>query len=66
MFSDGYQDQFGGERGKRIMKKRFKDLLIKSYNLPMIEQKQILEKFLNNWKGNEDQIDDITVMGVKF
>ncbi len=63
-FSDGYVDQFGGEKGRKFMKKRFKNLLLNIQNKGMAEQKQILDKTLENWKGNLRQIDDVIIIGV--
>ncbi|HVD96635.1 MAG TPA: SpoIIE family protein phosphatase [Cytophagaceae bacterium] len=66
MFSDGYADQFGGEEGKKFMIKNFKDLLLKIHTLPFEEQKIILNKTIESWKGNlEKQLDDILVMGMR-
>ena len=66
MFSDGYVDQFGGPKGKRFLKKNFKNLLLSIYHLPLGEQKKILENNLEEWRGDEIQVDDILVMGVKI
>jgi len=68
LFSDGYQDQFGGTKGRKFMTKRFRNLLFEIHQKPMQEQKQILEETIQNWQkeGNEKQIDDILVMGVKI
>lgn len=66
MYSDGYQDQFGGDLGKKFMKKRFLELIHKIADLPIEEQQQQLELILNNWMGDEKQVDDILVMGVKL
>ena len=75
MFSDGFPDQFGGIRGKKFMYGRFKKLLISISDKPMQEQKQILEKTLDEWqtypnkitgKDYFGQIDDIVVFGIKF
>jgi serine phosphatase RsbU (regulator of sigma subunit) len=66
LMSDGYEDQFGGPKGKKFMSKRLKELLVTNYELPMQEQKEILEKTLNTWIGNSEQIDDITVMGIRI
>ena len=65
-FSDGYADQFGGEHESKFMSKRFKKLLVDINNKTMIDQKNILEKTFDNWKGNLSQIDDVLVIGVKI
>jgi len=65
-FTDGYQDQFGGKRGKKFMSKNFKELLLKMHKKPMDKQKEILEKTLNEWQGSFERVDDILVMGVKI
>lgn len=64
MFTDGFPDQFGGPKGKKFMAKQLKKVLQSLYGLPQHEQKQKLENIYHNWKGNIEQIDDITVMGV--
>ncbi len=66
IFSDGYADQFGGEEDKKFTAKRFKQLLLSNSNLPMNEQKNILEETFNKWKGNVEQTDDVVVMGIKI
>ncbi|MCK4664557.1 MAG: SpoIIE family protein phosphatase [Bacteroidales bacterium] len=66
IFSDGYADQFGGPDSRKFMYKPFRELLIKIHNKPMDEQKEILEKVLSDWKGNETQVDDILVIGIKI
>ena len=65
-FSDGYQDQFGGPRGKKFMIKRFKHLLIDIHKNPMSEQKDILLAKLEEWQGTFERVDDIIVMGVRI
>ncbi len=65
MFSDGYKDQFGGSQKKKVMSKRFKNLLLENHKQELSEQKENLEIFLGDWKGNEEQIDDILVFGFK-
>ncbi len=65
LFSDGYVDQFGGERQKKFMKKNFKELLAQISEKPMKDQREILDETFENWRGNIDQIDDIIVMGVR-
>ncbi len=66
MFSDGYPDQMGGPKGKKFMTKKFKELLLRIQAEPMITQKEILEKTLEDWKQNVQQIDDILVFGIKW
>jgi serine phosphatase RsbU (regulator of sigma subunit) len=66
LFSDGYADQFGGLDGKKFMYRRFEDLLLELHGLPMDEQKETLNKRLMKWKGSNDQVDDILVIGIKI
>jgi ligand-binding sensor domain-containing protein/serine phosphatase RsbU (regulator of sigma subunit) len=66
MSSDGYADQFGGEKGKKFMVKRFNELLLKIQDKPMEEQGKILEETFNEWRGEYQQVDDILVMGIRF
>lgn len=66
IFSDGYADQFGGPDGKKFKYGPFKNLLIDISDKPMDQQKDILEKDIKEWKGNEEQVDDILVFGIKF
>ena len=65
IFSDGFVDQFGGPKDKKFMKKRFKQLLIDNHNLPMDEQKDLLDKAYEEWKGEGEQVDDVLVIGLK-
>ena len=68
LFSDGYQDQFGGKEGKKFMVKRFRELLFEIHALEMSQQHQILEKTLLEWiaESNDHQCDDITVLGLRI
>lgn len=65
IFSDGYADQFGGPRGKKMMYKKFRDLLIENGNKDLSVQKDMLRDYLLDWMGDEEQVDDIIVIGVK-
>ena len=65
IFTDGYADQFGGEKGKKFMYKPFKELLLSIQNKTMEEQKEILEQYFENWKGSLEQVDDVCVIGVR-
>jgi serine phosphatase RsbU (regulator of sigma subunit) len=66
--SDGYQDQFGGKKGKKFMAKRFKELLLSIHTKPMSKQQQIVENTLVQWmqESHSEQVDDITIMGVRL
>jgi tetratricopeptide (TPR) repeat protein len=64
--TDGFQDQFGGEKVKKYMLKNVKNLLLQIAHLPMHEQEQKLAEEFNAWKGSNEQIDDVCVIGVKI
>lgn len=66
IFSDGFQDQFGGTKDKKFKIRKMKDLLLEVYDLPMIEQEAILRQAFLDWKGDAEQTDDILVMGIKL
>ena len=66
LFSDGYADQFGGERGKKFMYKRFRNLLLEIKDKPIEEQKKILNDTIEEWRGIHEQVDDILIIGVKI
>ena len=65
LFSDGYADQFGGEKGKKMKTSAFREALLKSTHLAMAAQCSFLENHLAVWQQNFDQLDDITVLGIK-
>ncbi len=64
-FSDGYGDQFGGERGRKFMVKNLKDLLLKHHADPVSRQRELLGHTIDSWRGSRPQIDDILVMGIR-
>lgn len=66
LFSDGYQDQFGGAGNSKFLSRSFKDLLVELSDKPMMEQKYMLAKTLREWQGEESQTDDILVMGFRI
>jgi serine phosphatase RsbU (regulator of sigma subunit)/CHASE3 domain sensor protein len=66
IFSDGYADQFGGPKGKKFMANQFRNLLLNIHQLPMEKQKEELDRTLEEWKGPEEQVDDILVIGVRI
>ncbi|MFC2151107.1 SpoIIE family protein phosphatase [Bacteroidota bacterium] len=67
-FSDGYQDQFGGEKGSKFMIKKMKQLMVEKCHLPVEEQHKFFDETIEEWKriGNEEQIDDIILLGVRI
>lgn len=66
LFTDGYADQFGGERDKKLSTKRFKQIIKEIQHLNMQEQEVYLKEFLLKWRGDTEQIDDILVMGIRL
>lgn len=66
MFSDGYADQFGGEKGKKYMVKRFHEYLCSIQEYPMQTQGDLLSTNIEEWRGNYEQVDDILVVGIRL
>ena len=67
MASGGDFDSFGGESGKeRFGSSRFRELITRIHTLPFELQKEIVEKELRKWRGNSDQIDDMTLIGLSL
>ncbi|MBI4645698.1 MAG: tetratricopeptide repeat protein [Bacteroidia bacterium] len=66
MFSDGYKDQFGGHENKKFKISQFKELLLANCRKPMLKQCEIYDKTFEEWKGSNDQTDDVLVTGVKI
>jgi serine phosphatase RsbU (regulator of sigma subunit) len=64
MFSDGYADQFGGDKGKKYMVKRFHNVLINIHLRSPEEQKKELELSFEQWRQNHEQVDDVLVVGI--
>jgi serine phosphatase RsbU (regulator of sigma subunit) len=64
MFSDGYQDQFGGPKNKKFLASKFKELLYSNKNIKMSEHVDILDTTFETWKGRNKQIDDVLVLGI--
>ncbi|HYG39483.1 MAG TPA: two-component regulator propeller domain-containing protein [Cytophagales bacterium] len=65
IFTDGFADQFGGPDDKKFMYSRFRNLLVNIQDLNMTEQKLVLYKEFQNWKGINEQVDDILVIGIR-
>ncbi len=64
IFTDGYADQFGGPKGKKMMYRPFKEFLLSIQDKNMQEQKIAIQKHFNEWKGELEQVDDVCVIGV--
>jgi PAS domain S-box-containing protein len=64
--SDGFPDQFGGERTKKFSQRRFQSTLVEVSQLPFEEQKDKIQDVFDKWKGEVNQLDDVCVMGVKL
>lgn len=66
LFSDGLQDQFGGPENKKFKKNNIRDLIQKVHHTPMKQQKEIFKNEFKQWKGRQEQTDDVLVMGIRF
>ena len=66
IFSDGYPDQFGGEKGKKFKYKPFKESFLSIQAQTMEEQKEILAQTFEDWKGDLEQLDDVVVIGIRI
>lgn len=66
LFSDGYADQFGGPNNKKFKYNQLKELFIENVSKSMGEQHIIIENTFNQWKGIEEQIDDVCVIGIRI
>jgi ligand-binding sensor domain-containing protein/serine phosphatase RsbU (regulator of sigma subunit) len=66
MFSDGYADQFGGEKGKKFMMKNLLAKLVEMQELSMPQQEEVLDKTFEDWKSGYQQIDDVLFVGVRI
>lgn len=66
LFSDGLADQFGGKLNKKMTTKTLRSLLLDNYAKPMSEQEKGLADFFEKWKGSNEQVDDVLVVGIRF
>jgi len=66
LFSDGYVDQFGGEKDKKFMIKNFRELLSNSHMKKMETQGIIVKETIEDWMGEEEQVDDMLVFGFRL
>jgi serine phosphatase RsbU (regulator of sigma subunit) len=66
MYTDGFMDQFGGENNKKLNKARFKELLISVSARNMNHAKSAFDKALTKWRGENNQVDDILIIGARL
>jgi serine phosphatase RsbU (regulator of sigma subunit) len=66
LFTDGCTDQFGGEHNKKFSTRQLKELLTNVHSFEISEQKAMLEKVIDDWKGRSEQTDDMLLMGIRF
>lgn len=65
LFTDGYVDQFGGPKGKKFKQNQMKELIASIFHLPLNEQSEILSKTFVNWMADNEQADDVTIIGIR-
>ena len=63
--TDGFVDQFGGPRGKKFMRRRFRELLVETASLPVSEHEAHLRAKFEDWRGDEEQVDDVLVVSMR-
>ena len=66
LYTDGFADQFGGPKGKKFKYKPLNELLVSIRDLALSEQKNRLESTFTNWQGNQEQVDDVLIIGIKI
>ena len=66
IFSDGFADQFGGPKEKKFMTMQLKETLVAMSDKPMLQQGVRLNEIFEEWRGDNSQVDDVTVIGVRY
>ncbi|MCB9222770.1 MAG: tetratricopeptide repeat protein [Crocinitomicaceae bacterium] len=66
LFTDGFADQFGGDKGKKMKYKAFKQILLTNHKKGMIAQRELMQDAFYKWKGELEQIDDVCVIGIRL
>jgi serine phosphatase RsbU (regulator of sigma subunit) len=66
IFSDGYSDQFGGPKQKKFMSMQLKETLVAMSGKPMLQQGERLSEIFEEWRGDSSQVDDVTLIGVRY
>jgi serine phosphatase RsbU (regulator of sigma subunit) len=66
IFSDGFADQFGGPKQKKFMSMQLRETLVAMAGVPMLKQGERLNEIFEEWRGDSPQIDDVTLIGVRY
>jgi serine phosphatase RsbU (regulator of sigma subunit) len=66
LFTDGFPDQFGGKKGKKMMTKKFIRMLESTQHFIMLEQERVINEWFDKWKGDNEQTDDVLLIGIRF
>jgi serine phosphatase RsbU (regulator of sigma subunit) len=66
IFSDGFSDQFGGPKQKKFMSMQLRETLVSMAGIPMLQQGEKLNEIFEEWRGDSPQIDDVTLIGVRY
>jgi len=66
LYTDGYADQFGGPKGKKLMYKKLNEMLFSAKDLPLKKQAEELDRQFQEWKGDLEQVDDVLVIGMRI
>jgi serine phosphatase RsbU (regulator of sigma subunit) len=66
IFSDGFADQFGGPRQRKFMSMQLRANLVEMSGMPMLKQGEQLNRIFEEWRGDSPQIDDVTIIGVRY
>jgi serine phosphatase RsbU (regulator of sigma subunit) len=65
LVTDGFADQFGGEKGKKFKRRQLENLLHATGSMPLATQKRTLDHMFENWRGELEQVDDVTIVGIR-
>jgi serine phosphatase RsbU (regulator of sigma subunit) len=66
IFSDGYADQFGGPKQKKFMSMQLRETLVSIAAMPMLQQGERLNEIFEEWRAGSPQIDDVTLIGIRY
>lgn len=66
LLSDGFQDQFGGPKGKKFMVKALRELLVSIADQDLVQQREVLQQRFESWKGDVEQVDDVCIVGFRL